>query len=325
MPSKPSFKTQGGDDGADHAPWIGLPRDKDMNVYSPRSGEGDRPRVSPKASPLSAGHSHQCRWQVDSRPNDPLTASGQLGNVRGMTDSVDDLPDDIERLKALVASARQERDAAIAERDQLSRQNDRLRHTLSQLRRNQFGRKSEKLDADQLNLGLEDIETAIAAGEASEEKTNATLAASRARERKVNRGRLPPHLPREEIVIEPPSNLCPCCGGALHRIGEDVSERLDKIPSKLKVIVTRRPKYACRTCEKTGADDTAGIIQAAAPAHLVEGGLPTEAFGWRQSALDDGRGHRALGFAPPNVKANRPFKTGRRSDEHEHHHVGARL
>jgi len=92
-----------------------------------------------------------------------------------MTDSVDDLPDDIERLKALVASARQERDAAIAERDQLSRQNDRLRHTLSQLRRNQFGRKSEKLDADQLNLGLEDIETAIAAGEASEEKTNATL------------------------------------------------------------------------------------------------------------------------------------------------------
>ena len=79
-------------------------------------------------------------------------------------------------------------------------------------------------------------------------------------------------------MIEPPSNLCPCCGGALHRIGEDVSERLDKIPSKLKVIVTRRPKYACRTCEKTGADDTAGIIQAAAPAHLVEGGLPTEAF-----------------------------------------------
>lgn len=198
--------------------------------------------------------------------------------VTGMTDSADDLPDDIERLKALVAAARQERDAAIAERDQLSRQNDKLRHTLSQLRRNQFGRKSEKLDADQLNLGLEDIETAIAAGEASEEKADATLAASRTRERKVNRGRLPAHLPREEIVIEPASTTCSCCGAELHPIGEDVSERLDKIPSKLKVIVTRRPKYACRRCEKTGADDIAGIIQAPAPPRLVEGGLPTEAF-----------------------------------------------
>ena len=117
------------------------------------------------------------------------------------TDSGADLPDDIGSLKAQVAAARRERDAAIAERDQMSRANDRLRHTLSQLRRNQFGRKSEKLDADQLNLGLEDIETAIAAGEASEEKADATLAASRAKERKVNRGRLPAHLPREEIVI----------------------------------------------------------------------------------------------------------------------------
>jgi transposase len=195
-----------------------------------------------------------------------------------MTDSADDLPDDIERLKALVAAARQERDAAIAERDQVIRQNDRLRHALSQLRRNRFGRKSEKLDEDQLALGLEDIETAIAAGAASEEKADATLAASRTRERKVNRGRLPAHLPREEVVIEPPSKQCPCCGGELHRIGEDVSERLDKIPSKLKVIVTRRPKYACRACEKTGVDETAGIIQASAPARLVEGGLPTEAF-----------------------------------------------
>src|SRR5947207_14044285 len=46
--------------------------------------------------------------------------------------------------------------------------------------------------------------------------------------------------------------------------------------ARLKVIVTRRPKYACRTCEKTGADETAGVIQAAAPARLIEGGLPTE-------------------------------------------------
>jgi transposase len=64
----------------------------------------------------------------------------------------------------------------------------------------------------------------------------------------------------------------------LHVIGEDRSERLDKIPAKYRVIVTRRPKYACRTCERTGADDTAGIIQAPAPPRLIEGGLPTEAL-----------------------------------------------
>ena len=60
-----------------------------------------------------------------------------------------------------------------------------------------------------------------------------------------------------------------------HAIGEDSSERLDKIPVKYRA---PRPKYACRTCERTGADDVAGVIQAPAPARLVEGGLPTEAL-----------------------------------------------
>ena len=202
-----------------------------------------------------------------------------------MTDSTDDLPDDIERLKAMLRAERAEkvqiageRDVAVAERDRIAVQNERLAHMLRQLRRNHFGAKSERLSEDQLNLGLEDLETAIASGEASVEKADATLAASRSRARKVNRGNLPAHLPREEIVIEPPNATCTCCGGELHVIGEDKSERLDKIPAKYRVIVTRRPKYACRTCERTGADETAGIVQAPAPARLIEGGLPTEAL-----------------------------------------------
>ena len=68
------------------------------------------------------------------------------------------------------------------------------------------------------------------------------------------------------------------CGGELHVIGEDTSKRLDKVPAKVRVIVTRRPKYACRSCEKGGVDDVAGVIQAPAPRRLIEGGLPTEAF-----------------------------------------------
>ena len=86
-------------------------------------------------------------------------------------------------------------------------------------------------------------------------------------------------LPREEVVIEPEGGTqCTCCNGQLHKIGEDRAERLDRVPAQLRVIVEVRPKYACRQCERTGADDVAGIVQAPAPAHLIEGGLPTEAM-----------------------------------------------
>ena len=67
----------------------------------------------------------------------------------------------------------------------------------------------------------------------------------------------------------PDSTVCNC-GAERHVIGEDVSERLDIIPAQFRVIVTRRPKYACRSCEE-------GIVQAPAPAHLIPGGMPTEA------------------------------------------------
>jgi hypothetical protein len=115
-----------------------------------------------------------------------------------MTDSADNLSDEIARLNALLTAERaerqrlaDERDAALAERDRIARQNDRLAHMLRQLRRNHFGRKSERLGDDQLNLGLEDLETAIAREEASAEKADATLAASRTSARRVNRGHLP--------------------------------------------------------------------------------------------------------------------------------------
>ena len=190
--------------------------------------------------------------------------TGQIGESPCMSLALEDLPDDVTALKALL----------LAERAQ----SDRLRHLLAQLRRAHFGRKSEKISTDQLNLGLEDIETAVAAEEAELEKTDATLKAANTHKRKANRGHLPAHLPREEVVIEPAAKACPCCGGALHQIGEDRSERLDKVPAKLRVLVTRRPKYACRSCEKTGADDVAGVVQAPAPARLIEGGIPTEAL-----------------------------------------------
>src|SRR4029079_17470263 len=83
-------------------------------------------------------------------------------------------------------------------------------------------------------------------------------------------GSLPAHLPRIEMVVDIEDHACSCCRNALHRIGEDVRDALDIVPAQFRVVVVRRPKYACRACEEV-------VVQAPAPARLIEGGLPTEA------------------------------------------------
>ena len=170
-------------------------------------------------------------------------------------------------LKARLA----ETEAALAEAQEAQR---RLESIIGELRRDRFGAKSERLDPEQFNLPLEDVELAQGILEAAQEKARAALkgkAEGTSRPAHRNRGHLPAHLPRVERIIEPASTLCPCGCGAMTRIGEDVSERLDLIPAQLRVLVTRRPKYACRRCSGT-------VVQAHAPEHVVPGGLPTEAL-----------------------------------------------
>lgn len=72
-------------------------------------------------------------------------------------------------------------------------------------------------------------------------------------------------------MIEPESKACPCCQGALHAIGEDMTEQLDIVPAVLQVKRIRRPRYGCRGCESA-------VVQALAPARIVENGLPTTAL-----------------------------------------------
>ena len=193
-----------------------------------------------------------------------------------MNSASEPLPNDVAALHAMLVAAWAERDAERAEKaqlaaecNQLASQNDRLRHLIRQLQRLQFGRRSEKLDPDQLNLALEDIEQAIAETEAEQEKADPALKRARAETRRAGRASLPEHLPRVEVVIAPEDTACPCCGGAMQVIGEDRSMRLDRVPAQYQVIVTRRPKYACRKCQE-------GVVQAPAPARLIAGGLPTE-------------------------------------------------
>lgn len=198
--------------------------------------------------------------------------------LSAMTDSADMLPTDVDALTALIATERVAHASVVAERDLLAIRNAKLEHILKELRRAHFGRKSERISDNQLALTFEELETALAKAQAEEEKTDAPLKCERAAKRRTTRAEQLDHLPHEDVVIEPESKVCPCCGGDLHVIGEDTSKRLDKIPAIYRVIVTHRPKYACRSCEKSGADEVAGIIQAPAPPRLIEAGLPTEAL-----------------------------------------------
>jgi transposase len=166
-----------------------------------------------------------------------------------------------------------ERDAVCAERDAAQAEIEKLRLLIRQLQRGQFGRRSERLDPDQLQLGLEDLEQTAAAAEAAQDEAAArsggTLRPPRARRR--NLGSLPAHLPRVEVLVDLEDKTCPCCGGTLHAIGEDTSEMLDIVPAQLRVKVIRRPRYGCRACEEA-------VVQAPAPERPITGGMATEAL-----------------------------------------------
>src|SRR5450432_2985473 len=181
------------------------------------------------------------------------------------------LPETIEALRALVLATFAERDAAVTERDILQAQNDRLLHLLLKLTRMHFGARSERLPEEQLQLAFEAIEQAIAKADAQAEKQDPGLRKDNAAKRRASRGALPAHLPRIEVTLAPEDTACPCCRAAMTVIGEDTSERLDVIPAQFRVIVTKRPKLTCRACTGT-------VVQASAPARLIEGGIPTEAL-----------------------------------------------
>ena len=171
-----------------------------------------------------------------------------------------ELPNDIDALKAIIMTSE---DRNRRKQDCI----DRLEKLVADFKRALFGAKSEKVNPEQYELALEDIETAMADVHAENEAIDPPKA--KPLPRKSNRGHLPKHLPRVEEIIEPESTTC-ACGAERHIIGEDTSERLDIIPAQFRVIVTRRSKYACRSCE-------AGIVQAPAKPRLIEGGMPTEA------------------------------------------------
>jgi transposase len=173
--------------------------------------------------------------------------------------NLDALPDDpalLQRLVRELVTDMERRDGEI----------EKLRLIVKQLQRNQFGRRSEKLDQDQLALGLEDLDADIGRAEARHQPPPAEETEA-AREKSGSRRGLPEHLPRRDVTHDVDGTACPCCGGALHAIGETVSEMLDWVPASLRVLRIRRPKYGCRKC--------GNIQQAPAPERAIAKGLAT--------------------------------------------------
>ena len=166
------------------------------------------------------------------------------------------LPDDVDALKRMIVSMAQD---AIHARTLI----DKLRFELARLKRGRFGASSEKLDGRvaQLELAIEALET-DQAEHAVDSGTSPVGRPNEARQKPARRP-LPDHLPREE-VIHPGPCACPSCGGALRRIGEDVTETLDYVPGRFKVVRHIREAFSCRACDT--------VVQAPAPFHAIARG-----------------------------------------------------
>jgi len=179
----------------------------------------------------------------------------------------------LETQNSAVEQLRVEREAFRAERDTANAEVEKLQLIIKELMRSRYGARSEKLDPDQLQLALEEVAQSLGAAQAAVDP-EAPADRKAAGERKPplrNRGALPAHLPRVEVVIDVEDKRCPYCGGAMHVIGEDVAEMLDVVPALYQVKVIRRPRYGCRGCESA-------VVQAPAPERPLTGGMATEAL-----------------------------------------------
>jgi transposase len=174
------------------------------------------------------------------------------------------LPDDVKMLQQMVRSLAAERTTALVA---AQAEIEHLRLIVQKLQRNQFGRRSERLDDDQLQFGFEDLEADLAQAEVKLPSSAQKPPPSKSQ---IDRPGLPAELPRQDRRLDIEHHTCPCCGGALHAIGETITEMLDHVPARLRVIRICRPRYGCRACGT--------IHQAPAPERPIAKGLATPAL-----------------------------------------------
>ncbi len=174
-----------------------------------------------------------------------------------MDAALDQLPDDVAVLKAMILSQRAEATRLEASVKAYEALVQALKIRIARLRRQKFGRSSEKIEREieQLELALEALEVKIAADDTSPEVdgdcANDPAPATRPAPRRRGKPRISEDAPRERHVLDP-GETCPECGGELRMLGEDVSEILEFVAARLKVVETVRLKKSCRRCESEG-------------------------------------------------------------------------
>lgn len=191
--------------------------------------------------------------------------------VLGVKISVAPLPSDLASAHAMILAEREARstaEAAVAQarkdRIVLDLELERLRFQLAKARRAMFGQSSEHASTiGQFELALEDLEETIAAVEATAEKEAAKTKVVAFERRKPARRPLPDHLPRVRHVY-PSLSACACCGGRLHKLGEDITESLERVPARWFVIQHVREKFSCNACD--------AVTQPPAPSHAIARG-----------------------------------------------------
>ena len=175
-----------------------------------------------------------------------------------MTISPDTLPNDPAALKRIIAAMAQD---AVAAEVLIAK----LQFQLARYRRAEFGRSSERVarEAEQLELAIESLEADQAERLATSSPAVAVAIETMAEARKPARRPLPEHLPREELRHSAPCT-CPNGGGALRKIGDEVTETLDYVPGRFRVIHHIREKLSCRACDT--------VVAAPAPDHAIARG-----------------------------------------------------
>ncbi len=200
------------------------------------------------------------------------TGDSKYDSIGRVTSANDQAWNDIEALRAALLHERAALAAEpLARREAEARASGaeamvaHLKLLIAKLKHDRFGASSERGRKllDQLELQLEELESAAAEDDAALEPSTEGLPPRRTVRRKPVRGPLPAHLPRERVVIPGPTE-CPCCKGRLAKLGEDVTETLEVVPRQWKVVQTVRERFTCRACES--------ITQPPAPFHPIARG-----------------------------------------------------
>jgi len=182
-----------------------------------------------------------------------------------VTSAPDTIANDIDGLRAALAAEQLARREAEARASGAEAMVAHLKLLIAKLKHDRFGASSERGRRliDQLELELEELEASASEDEAAADADQTTGKVRGSIRRKPVRAPLPAHLPRERVVLPGPT-ACSCCGGTLAKLGEDVTETLEVIPRRWKVIQTVREKFSCRACE--------AITQPPAPFHVIARG-----------------------------------------------------